>query len=221
MKKHNFQTPNKEVRVFENPIELVNRAENKDSRDVEGYAFKYNVLSKRLYGYFRERVLPGALEGADMTDVKCYFNHDVNLILARTMSGTLNLNPDTVGLKYGFSSPDTTYGNNLLVSLDRGDVRHSSFAFMSEEVEWEEDPEFPDGEIRTIKKFKLIDDVSPVSNPAYMDSTALKRSFESIIEDRMKLRGATDSEVKDKIEQEQQLRSRELELAKAKIKIRR
>lgn len=190
-----------ERRILANPVELVKRSDEENSRRVEGFAFKYNVWSKRIWNYFRERIAPGALEGCDMSDVKAYFNHDSNLILARTMAGNLELNNNEIGLKYGFDAPITTYGNDLLINLENKNVQHSSFAFQVLEDEWEKDPEFEDGEIRTITKFKLIDDVSPVVNPAYPDATSYKRNIETMIIERQKLRGATDAEVRDYLEQ--------------------
>ena len=110
-------------------------------------------------------------------DVRAFFNHDPNHLLARTSSGTLKLSVDEKGLKYEFSVPDTSSGRDLLVSMDRGDITQSSFAFTVEDDSWEE----RDGiDIRTINKVKRLYDVSPVSIPAYPDANDLSVAQRSL-----------------------------------------
>ena len=84
---------------------------------------------------------------------------------------------DEKGLKYEFSVPDTSSGRDLLVSMDRGDITQSSFAFTVEDDSWEE----RDGiDIRTINKVKRLYDVSPVSIPAYPDANDLSVAQRSL-----------------------------------------
>lgn len=148
-----------------------------ENRNVMGYAAKFNQLSKKLRTLelksmkvieFRERLLPGCFDGVDMADVVALFNHDENLILARTSSKTLTLGVDDIGLPYSFESPETSAGNDLLVSIRRKDITGSSFAFSVKEDRWIEDP--ADGLIREVVKIDRLFDVSPVINPAYEDS---------------------------------------------------
>jgi len=104
-------------------------------------------------------------------DVRVFFNHDANLILGRTKSGTAKISTDREGLVYQFEVPDTTYGRDLLVSMERGDVNQSSFAFSVEKDSWSE----KNGrDIRTIEKVARLYDVSPVSIPAYPDADSLQ-----------------------------------------------
>ena len=106
---------------------------------------------------------------ASNPDVRGLFNHDPNLVLGRTLAGTLTLedNPPT-GLRYIIDPPDVSYANDLRVSMERGDVNQSSFAFRiarGGDV-WEEDEE-SGLLIRTITKFSGLYDMSPVTYPAY------------------------------------------------------
>ena len=147
------------------------------SRHVEGYALKFNTLSKDLGGW-NEIISKDALRGADFSDVVALFNHNQDSILARTTSKTLTLEVDKIGLRYSFDAPETSAGNDLLVSLKRGDVAGSSFAFSVNENgdTWVK----TNGQIiRTIAKFETIIDVSPVVNPAYLDTQVALRNFES------------------------------------------
>ena len=169
----------RELRFFENPITIAHRDGDGDQPKniVTGYAAVFGQLSRTI-GWFREKIDPKAFEGRLQDDVVALFNHDMNLVLARTISNTLTLSVDETGLKYEFNAPDTTAGRDLLVSLKRGDVKHSSFSFTVAEDNWEEDED--GNEIRTILKVKRLYDVSPVVQPAYPQTSvdAAKRSYD-------------------------------------------
>lgn len=162
----------KEIRVFNSEM----RMEGEESRKVVGYAAVFNSDSEEMWG-FKERIAPGAFDEAiSVSDVRALFNHDPNMLLARTSSGTLTLSVDERGLRYEFEAPNTTAGNDLLEMLKRGDVSQSSFAFTVKDEKWDEvKDEMP---IRTITKVKRLYDVSPVTYPAYPDTTAARRSLD-------------------------------------------
>src|SRR5690625_2098621 len=141
-----------------------------------GYGARFNELSEVLY-FFREKIEPGAFKDAlEKSDVRALINHDPNHVLGRTKSGTLTLIEDEVGLRYEIDPPDTSYANDLLVSIKRGDITQSSFAFtVSKDGEsWDESGDIP---IRTIHKFDEIFDVSPVTYPAYESTSVGARSM--------------------------------------------
>lgn len=161
-----------EIRVFDSEMRMEG---DEESRKVVGYAAVYNSDSEEMWG-FKERIAPGAFEAALGDDVRALFNHDANMLLARTKSGTLKLSSDERGLKYEFEAPKTTAGNDLLEMLKRGDVSQSSFAFTVDEERWDE--KTGQKPIRTIMKVKRLYDVSPVTYPAYPDTTAAKRSLD-------------------------------------------
>lgn len=147
-----------------------------ESRTIEGYAALFGQETD--LGFFREIILPGAFNGADMTDVRALFNHDPNLILGRTASGTMTLEVDERGLKYRFEAPNTTAGNDLLEMIRRGDVSQSSFAFTVDKEDWEEERGKP--ALRKIEQFSTLYDVSPVTYPAYTNTTVQARSAEDV-----------------------------------------
>lgn len=159
-----------ERRYTRGDVEL--RAEA-DVPRMAGYAAKSNKLSQDLGG-FVERIAPGAFRKTiGEADVKALFNHDANLLLGRTKSGTLRLDEDEVGLRYEVDLPDTTLGRDLSVLLARGDVSQSSFAFRVVKDDWEVDEQ--DRPVRTLVEVKLFD-VSPVTYPAYLDTEASMRA---------------------------------------------
>ncbi len=154
-----------EKRLFE----IETRMEEGETVKVVGHASVYNTMSEDLGG-FREIIAPGAFDDVLENDVRALINHDGNLILARTTSGTLALSTDEKGLRYEFEMPETSYGKDLTVSMKRGDITQSSFAFTVADDSWET----RDGvDVRTITKVKRLFDVSPVTYPAYPDADNL------------------------------------------------
>jgi HK97 family phage prohead protease len=160
--------------------------EGDKKRTVRGYAAKFGVRSENLGGknwQFYETIQRGAFDDVLENDVRALFNHDANLILARSKGGkgTLRFGVDDIGLWYEFEAPATRAGDDLLVSLERGDVDQSSFAFTVERdgQVWTERTE---NEVtvaeRMIKKVKRLFDVSPVTYPAYADTSVAARSLQ-------------------------------------------
>ena len=157
------------------------RTEKRDdgSTTITGHAAMFNNLSSDLGG-FREIIAPNAFSDAlkdKNLDCRCLINHDANLILGRSTSGTLRLEETEKGLQYSFDVPDTTYGRDLIISMERGDITQSSFAFTIEDDSWETTE---DGEVRTINKVKQLYDVSPVTYPAYPDADDLTLAQRSL-----------------------------------------
>ena len=161
---------------------------------IEGHAAVFNELSEDLGG-FREKINPGAFDEVLDNDVRAFFNHDPNFLLARTSSGTLKLSTDKRGLKYSFDVPDTTAGRDLLVSMKRGDITQSSFAFQVESDSWNTTSK---GEIRTIEKVSRLYDVSPVSIPAYptANDLAIAQRSRMINNDKTKMKHELDYEMR-------------------------
>lgn len=164
-----------EKRQFAGVIRVEKRADKGPL--IRGHAAVFNRLSENLGG-FREIIAPGAFDDVLEDDVRALIGHNDVLILGRSTAGTLRIGVDAEGLTYEIDPPDTTYARDLLVSMERGDVRESSFGFRvarGGEV-WDEDE---DGLlVRTITKFARLYDVSPVTFPAYPDTDVAKRSLE-------------------------------------------
>ena len=152
-------------------------AAQEESRMISGYAAVFDSDSEDLGG-FTERIERGAFaEAIKVSDVRALFNHDNNMILARTASGTLRIYEDERGLKYEFEAPNTNVGNDVLEMIKRGDISQSSFGFTVEQDSWAK----RDGTTyRTIKKVKQLYDVSPVTFPAYPEASVAVRKLEEI-----------------------------------------
>ena len=139
-----------------------------EGETIRGYAAVYNSDSEWMGGFY-EQIAKGAFDDVMDNDTRAYFNHDENLLLGRVSSGTLRLSSDERGLYYEVDLPNTSYANDLVELMKRGDVNQSSFAFLIERDRWEE----RDGKTyRIIEKVSRLLDVSPVSQPAYPDATS-------------------------------------------------
>ena len=155
--------------------------EEQDANDadiIEGYALKFNKQTV-IGDYFREEIMPGALDNILNDDVRALFNHDPNMVLARSVNGegTLQLMVDETGLKYRYETPNVSYAEDLTENIRLGNVSQSSFGFSIDEQEWiERDGELP---LRQITSLKRLYDVSPVTYPAYQDTSVGKRSLDA------------------------------------------
>jgi uncharacterized protein len=146
------------------PIEIRAEGAADAPGTLTGYAAVFGELSQVLYGMFREKIDRGAFAASLGGDIKALWNHDTNLPLGRTKSGTLKLAEDAHGLRVEIDPPDTQAGRDALESIRRGDVDQMSFGFEVLEDSW--DQEESGMLIRTLRKVALYE-VSPVVFPAY------------------------------------------------------
>lgn len=128
-----------------------------------------------------ERIMPGAFDEIAADDVRALQNHDPRLLLGRSTAGTLALEVTDGGLDYLIDTPDTTVGRDTVVSLDRGDISGSSFAFHVVRASWKEE-EGSDGVVwyREIEQVRTFD-VGPVTYPAYSGTDSGTRGARSAV----------------------------------------
>lgn len=149
-------------------------AESEGNRVLTGYAVMFNALSEQL-GNFREEVAPGAFKGVIDGDTRALFNHDPNYVLGRTTNGTLRLVEDERGLRVEIVMPSTAYAQDLWTLVQRGDVNQMSFGFTVGEdgQEWRRTATGP---VRRVTKVQRLLDVSPVTYPAYPQTSIEARN---------------------------------------------
>ena len=154
-----------------------------------GYAAVYNRFSLPLReggSQFREIILPGAFDKIlnrqrGKGDVVALLNHNTDLILGRSSSGTLELSSDDKGLRYVVTPPDTQVGRDTMELVRRRDLRGSSFAFSVDTKTGERWSSDEQGAVREIREVASLVDVSVVLTPAYPASsvTVAQRSYEA------------------------------------------
>ncbi|MDD5353002.1 MAG: HK97 family phage prohead protease [Candidatus Omnitrophica bacterium] len=172
------KNPNIERRFVTTELRIKPDEEN-EGEYIEGYAAVFNSWTE-LWPGCREQIAPGAFsESIKSDDVRCLFNHDFNYPLGRTSAGNLELREDETGLYMRCKPTDTTFARDLKINIAAGVVSQQSFAFMVDDQRWEFKKENGQ-EIaeRTILKVKPLYDVSPVTFPAYEDTTVALRTLQ-------------------------------------------
>ena len=187
---------NFEARSFVGSVEV--RANEDGSNTIVGLAAVFDKRSENLGG-FREIIAPGAFDETDMSDVRGLFNHDSNFVLGRNKADTLKLTRTEDGLQYEIDLPDTqTIRDLVLEPIKRGDIDQSSFGFIvgRGNDDWQEDEEGV--LIRTIHKVRQLFDVSPVTFPAYADTTVGARSRDRYLENREAMAAEAQAEIDER-----------------------
>ena len=154
----------------EDELTIESRADGRAA--IVGYAAVYNRLSLDLGG-FREEIVPGAFDKILRKrgqDVVALFNHDSNIVLGRTSSGTLELSSDDKGLRYVVTPPVSRA--DVLELIQRRDVKGSSFAFTVDKSGESFRPGEDGKAVRQIREVAGLYDVGPVLVPAYPQTSA-------------------------------------------------
>lgn len=151
------------------------RAENneKNGDHVVGRPIVYN--SRTDLGWFDEIIEPGALDKANLRDVRFLVNHNTSMIpLARSRRNNenstmqLTVDKDGMGIRVNLDTENNSEARNLYSAIKRRDITGMSFMFSIDGEEWEElDSDHP---TRHIKSIGQVFEVSAVTFPAYDDT---------------------------------------------------
>ena len=183
---------------------------------ITGRPIVYN--SRTDLGWFDEVIESGALDGANLTDVRFLVNHDTSKIpLARSRrnngKSTMQMSVDMQGLNLDWVRLDTE--NNmearaLYSAVQRGDISGMSFMFSIDDEEWENlESDHP---TRHVKRIGTVVEVSAVTFPAYEATEINARSKEALENARSALDSARQ-------QSETSVDTDELDLLKEKTKI--
>ena len=161
------------------------RAEERDdgNKIITGRPIVYD--SETDIGFFKEIIERGALDEADLTDVRFLVNHNTDMIpLARSRrnngNSTMQLSVDNEGLEIEvkLDTVNNTDARSLYSAVERGDISGMSFMFSVTEEDWDNlDSDYP---TRTIKKIGSVVEVSAVTWPAYEQTEINARSKEAL-----------------------------------------
>jgi HK97 family phage prohead protease len=186
---------------------------------ISGMAAVYNREAV-IADFFREVIRPGAFRRvlSENPDVVGSPNHNWDIVLGRTIAGTLKLEDrENDGLHYSITiNQNDQEAMNFYSRVQRGDIRHSSFAFTVRKELWttpENPQELP---LRAVLEVDKLYDVSPVTFPAYPTTTASVRSQVEEIQQEMEqasqaASGGAEDET-PKVEARRKARSRILQL---------
>lgn len=162
----------KEIRVCE--IRACTSAEDNARLIIEGMPIVYEqpTTINDPAGKFIEVIKRGALEGADLSDARLLYNHDLSKVpLARTPK-TMQFTNDPAGLKMVATLPETEEARSVYTAVQRGDLSGMSFAF---KVPAGGDKYDPATNTRTITKIEKVYEVSIVPFPAYPQTSVEAR----------------------------------------------
>jgi hypothetical protein len=154
---------------------------------IRGYGALYydgtEATEYNIGGYFITRFMPGsfALDGGE--DIRAFFNHDANIVLGRTSSGTLSLSLDNKGLYYDIVLPDTQSARDIYASVQRGDISGASVTIIPKTGG---DNTYKQGEvyIRELHAVELLE-VGPVTVPAFDNTSAIAASANDMGADKV------------------------------------
>lgn len=183
---------------------------------ITGRPIVYN--SRTDLGWFDEIIEAGALDKADLTDVRFLVNHDTSRIpLARSRrnngNSTMMLTVDSEGMeiKVNLDIENNSEARALYSAVERNDITGMSFMFSVRDEKWEDiDSEHP---TRRITQIGTVVEVSAVTFPAYQSTEIYARSKEAVETALNTLESVRQQRAKSL---ESDTKCDELELAKAK-----
>lgn len=148
---------------------------------IEGRPIVYEQRTA-IGDYFYEEIARGALDDADLTDVKFMVNHNDGMIpLARHRRGKrssmdITIDDDGMQIKTTLDVENNATARELCSAVTRGDIEDMSFAFgiMVSGEEWRDlDKDMP---TRRITKISKVCEVSAVNDGAYPQTEIYARS---------------------------------------------
>lgn len=191
------------------------RAENneKNGDHIIGRPIVYD--SKTDLGYFDEIIEAGALDKANLKDVRFLVNHNTDMIpLARSRNNNenstmqLTVDKDGMSIRVNLDTENNTEARNLYSAIKRGDITGMSFMFTIDDEEWENlESDHP---TRHIRKIGTVYEVSAVTFPAYEATEISARNKEALESAKATLESVQRSLDSDK--------QKALELEKAKVR---
>ena len=173
----------KEIRAFNFEVRADQNEEH--GHFLSGQPIVYDARTD--LGQWDEIIEKGALDGADLKDVRFLINHNTDMIpLARSRNNnensTMQMSVDDNGMniRVDLDIENNTEAKNLYSAVERGDLDGMSFMFTVDEDKWEDIES--DHPTRTITKFGKIFEVSAVTFPAYEQTSITARGLSEALE---------------------------------------
>ena len=169
-------------------------AEGQRGKQITGRPIVYGAETN-IGGMFNEIIDAGALDAADLRDVRLLVNHDTDGIpLARSRNNnansTMQLSVDAEGLaiRADLDTDNNAQAAALYSACERGDISGMSFMFTVDEERWTDlDAETP---TRHIVKIGRVFEVSAVTFPAYDQTSISARDAQALESARAALESA-------------------------------
>lgn len=150
-------------------------ADGKESLIVRGTAIVYDepTTINDVLGQYTEIIKRGALDGADLTDTRLLYNHDLSKVPLARAPKTMQLIDGAAGLEMVAELPNTEEARSVYTAVKRGDLSGMSFGF---KVPAGGDSYDPETNTRTIHKIEKVYEVSICPFPAYPQTSVEARA---------------------------------------------
>ena len=172
---------NKEKRAY--MCDVQTRTDENHGNILEGIPILYDTETD-IGGMWREIIDRGALDQADLKDVRFLVNHDIDSIpLARSRNNNENstmqmtVESDGLHIRVDLDTEGNPRAKELYSAVKRQDISGMSFMFTVKSDRWEDlDSNYP---TRHITELDRIFEVSACTFPAYESSSINARSVET------------------------------------------
>ena len=174
---------NKEIRAFMFEV----RAEQNEDHGhfLSGTPIVYNERTN--LGWYDEIIDRGALDEADLRDVRFLVNHNTDMIpLARSRNNNANstmqleVTDGGMNIRVDLDVENNTEAKNLYSAVERGDLDGMSFMFTVDADAWDDlESEHP---TRHITRLGKVFEVSAVTFPAYEATTISARGLDDALD---------------------------------------
>lgn len=174
---------NVELRTFNFEV----RAQNDESHGnmLTGRPIVYDERTD--LGWYDEIIEQGALDEADLKDVRFLVNHNTDMIpLARSRNNngnsTMQMSIDERGMeiRVDLDTENNAEAKSLYSAVERGDIDGMSFMFTVDGDKWDDIES--DHPTRTITRLGRVLEVSAVTFPAYEATSISARGLDSALE---------------------------------------
>lgn len=186
---------------------------------IVGQPVVYN--SRADIGYFDEIIEPGALDRADLSDVRLCLNHDTSYVYARSRRNNPNstmrlmITPTGLQIEGDLALEESPKARDFYSAIKRGDIDKMSFMFSVNDEEWDDlDSDHP---TRHIKSIGSVVEVSAVTFPAY-DSTEIYARSKEALESARSAMEIVRQQTAESMDIDSK-RNKDLELARAKFEL--
>lgn len=205
-----------------NKMQTVTRAYNFELRAENNETYGDHIVGRPIVydsltdlGYFNEIIERGALDNADLKDVKFLVNHNTDMIpLARSRNNNVNstmqmqVDDEGMAIRVNLDTENNSDAKSLYSAIKRGDISGMSFMFSIDSEEWEDlDSDHP---TRRIKEIGRVLEVSAVTFPAYEATEISARDKEALDNAKATLESARSRSLENDADM--------LELEKAKLR---
>lgn len=174
---------NKEIRMFNFEVRAQQNEEH--GHFLEGTPIVFDARTD--LGYCDEIIAPGALDEADLRDIRFLVNHNTDMIpLARSRNNNehstmqMTVEENGMNIRVDLDTENNSDARALYSAVERSDLDGMSFMFSVNEDKWEGlETDHP---TRTITKLGKIFEVSAVTFPAYEQTSISARGLSDALE---------------------------------------